>query len=354
MQRRQFLAYASAAVSTSMLTSPRMMVEASVVKKDQPHGAHNTPLRLPPKLEAGDTVGLFNPASAAFETMPTAMRVEALETLGFKVRKAPNHDARWGYFAGHDQQRADDINHLFADPEVRCIIGTGGWGSARVLPLLDYDLIRKHPKVVLGYSDVTALLLGIHAQTGLVTFHGPSPLRDWSWQWFEKVLMQGEAAVFANKTEKGDHLAQTQWRNRTITPGKASGPLVGGNLTVLSAIVGSTYLPDWRGKILFLEDVNGAVYRVDRMLTQLKLAGILDQLAGFVFGQCTRCDPDTSGYGSLTLEEVLDDHIAPLGIPAWQGAMIGHVGQQFTLPIGAPVHMDAQAGTLTMAAAAVQ
>jgi len=314
--------------------------------------AQVTPVLKPPRLKPGDKVGLISPASAAFEEEPIAIRKEALEALGLKVVLGGNHNKRFGYFAGKDSERAADINGFFADPEIKALIGRGGWGSSRLLPHLDYKAMVASPKIVMGMSDVTALLLGIHAQTNLVTFHGPPPIRDFSWQHFKRVVMDGEKVTMSNPAEKNGNLAQLQHRIRVISPGKARGRLLGGNLTVLSAIVGSGYLPNWDGAILFLEDVNEAVYRVDRMLTQLKLAGILNRVAGFIFGRCTRCEPD-SGYGSFTLEEVLDHHVGSLGIPAWQGAMIGHINKQFNLPLGVSVEIDAEKGTIKMLESAV-
>jgi muramoyltetrapeptide carboxypeptidase len=232
-------------------------------------------------------------------------------------------------------------------------MGIGGWGSARVLPHLDYDLIRANPKAIAGFSDVTALLNGVHARTGLVTFHGPHPRVKVSADYFRRVLFDGELVTFRNPSEiADDELVQTRERYATIHPGKARGRLLGGNLAVLSAIVGSRFMPDLDGAILFLEDVREAVYRVDRMMTQLRLAGLLDGLAGFVFGRCTDCDPGTS-YGSLTLEEVLDDHIKPLAIPAYRGAMIGHIKRQFTLPLGVEAEIDADTGSLRLLEPAV-
>jgi len=146
---------------------------------------------------------------------------------------------------------------------------------------------------------------------------------------------------------------QTRDRVDTITPGKARGILVGGNLSVLAAMIGSPYLPSWKNVLLFLEDDNEPVYRIDRMLTQLRLAGVLEQLSGFIFGKCTNCGPG-EGYGSLTLEEVFADHIAPLRIPAFAGAMIGHIENKFTMPIGIEADMDADKGTITMRERAVE
>ena len=155
-----------------------------------------------------------------------------------------------------------------------------------------------------------------------------------------------------NPKETGDNLAQTKDRILTIHGGKATGRLLGGNLTVLSAMVGSDFLPDFTDNILFLEEVGEDIYRVDRMLTQLKLAGILGQISGFVFGKCSDCGPGKS-YGSLTLEEVLNDHIKPLGIPAWYGSMIGHIENKFTIPLGISTEIDADNGSISLLEPAV-
>lgn len=334
MNRRQFLVSSAAAgFSAAAYAQPRLV--------------------RPPRLRRGDRVGLVSPATAAFERGPEEIRRAALESLGLEVEFGEHYFDRFGYFGGEDEARADDINRFFGDPAIRMIFARGGWGSARVLPLLDYDLIAANPKILLGYSDATALIHGVHTRTGLVTFHGPSPLDRFSAGYFERVIMNAEAALMENLAEiDDDELVQTEHRLQTIAPGKARGPLYGGNLTVLTAIMASPYLPDFDGAILFLEDVNEAVYRVDRMMTELALAGVLDRIAGFVFGRCTECGPGTN-YGSLTLEDVLDQHIRPLGIPAFNGSMIGHIDQQFTLPLGVDVEIDAGAGTIRMLEAAV-
>ena len=226
----------------------------------------------------------------------------------------------------------------------------GGSGAARLLPLLDYDVIRANPKVLLGYSDITALHCAIQARTGPVTFHGPNGSGSWNSfnaDQFRRVFFERELMHYRNSEERGDELVQRRNRTVTISGGRARGELVGGNLTVLTALAGSPYLPDFRGRILFLEDVSEAPYRVDRMLSTLKLMGALDGLAGLVFGECTDCGPG-AGFGSLTLEQILDDYIAPLGIPAYRGAMIGHIREQFILPVGARVEMDADEGSFRL------
>jgi muramoyltetrapeptide carboxypeptidase len=310
----------------------------------------------PPRLRPGDTVGLIDPASATFLRQDVAIVTDVLAAMGYRVKRGAHLMDRYGYLAGRDRDRAADVNALFADPEVGAILAVrGGWGSARLLPHLDWDVIRRHPKVLVGYSDLTALLNAVHARTGLVTFHGPVGVSTWtpfSAEHARRVLVDGEALTMSNPVEVKDTLVPVEDRVWTITPGVARGRLLGGNLTVLSALVGTPYLPDFEGAILFLEDVREQIYRIDRMLTQLALAGILGKVRGVVFGKCTRCEPG-EGYGSLTLEEVFDDHLRPLGVPAWHGAMIGHIDQQFTLPLGVEAEIDAARGTIRLLAPAV-
>jgi muramoyltetrapeptide carboxypeptidase len=312
----------------------------------------------PRRLAAGDTVALVSPATATFETVDVQIARESLEALGLKVRLGEHLLERRGYFAGDDRTRAADINALFADRSIAAIHPIrGGWGSSRLLPYLDFDTIRQNPKIFLGYSDITALLLAIFAKTGLITFHGPIGLGRWdafSVEYYRRLLFDAEQPDFRNKRDLSERnsLTPTEFRVQTITPGKARGRLLGGNLTVLTTILGSPYLPDWDGAVLFCEDVHEDLYRIDRMLTQLKLAGVLGRLRGFVFGGCAECAPG-EGYASLTLEELFADHIKPLGIPAWHGAMIGHQQPQWTLPEGLEVDIDAEAGTIALLAPAV-
>jgi len=247
------------------------------------------------------------------------------------------------------------LNAMFADDTVKAVMPMrGGWGCARLLPHLDYKLIAARPKILMGYSDVAALLLGINARTGLVTFHGPmgnSACVPFTVEHLQKILFAGEAATLCTaQDEDGD--GRPDMSLRTITPGRARGRLVGGNLTVLTSMVGSKYLGGTDDVILFLEEVREPISEVDRMLTTLEMAGILARVRGFVFGQCTRC-PAPEIDGSLTLDRVLDDHVRALGIPAWRGAPIGHVERQLTVPIGLPVEMDATRGTIRLLEPAV-
>lgn len=311
------------------------------------------PLIKPARVRPGDRVGLVSPATAAFETEPTKIWIDALESMGLEVILGDNYYARHGYFAGEDEARASDINAFFAEPSIKMIFARGGWGSPRLLPLLDYDMIRANPKVLLGYSDATALITAVHVKTGLVTFHGPSPLNVFSAEHFRRVVMNGEAYLLENPTFLTENtLVQTENRIQTITSGKASGRVLGGNLSLLTAVMGSGYLPEWQDSILFIEDIDEAVYRVDRMMTELSLAGVLDQISGFVFGRCTECGP-AGGFGSLTMEQVIAEHIRPRGIPAFSGTMIGHIDEQFTIPLGIDVEIDADKGTIELLEAGV-
>ena len=306
---------------------------------------------LPMPLAKGDTIGLVSPSSATDDSFNLQLARESMEALGFQVKTGAHYGARRGHLAGTDAERAGDLNAMFADKTIKAIVCTrGGSGAARLLPLLDYDRIRRNPKVMLGYSDITALHSAIQAKTGLVTFHGQIGSGSWNAfnaDQFRRVLLDRELVEYRNKADIGDDLVQRQNRTRTLRGGKARGELIGGNLTVLTALAGSPYLPDFDGKILFLEDVGEAPYRIDRMFSTLKLMGALDKVSGFIFGECTDCKPG-DGYGSLTLEQIFDDYITPLKIPAYRGAMIGHIREQFIVPVGGMVELDADAGSFRL------
>ncbi|NEQ99640.1 MAG: LD-carboxypeptidase [Cyanothece sp. SIO2G6] len=354
MGRREFLVIAT---TTSLLTTLSRPSQSQSVRPTTADPAD--PIVKPDRLRPEQTVGIISPAGATFVPEQLDIVVDAVRGLGLVPRVAPHTLDRYGYLAGKDEDRAADVNQFFADPTIAALLPIqGGWGSSRILPYLDYDLIRQNPKIIVGFSDLTALLLGIHAQTGLVTFHGPNGLTAWrspQTTSFRQVLFEAGLSQIQNQRSAADRdrLMQVSNRVRTITPGQAEGRLIGGNLSILSGIVGSPYVPNLDGAILFLEDVGEYIYRVDRMITHLKLAGVFDNLAGLIFGQCSGCGPG-SDYGSLTLEDVIRDHIQPLGIPAWSGATIGHVEPVLTLPIGTRVAIDATTGSIQMLEAAVK
>lgn len=329
---------------------------AGLLAAAQPSQAASGLLRAP-RLRPGDTIGLVSPANATFEREPLKMAVEVVQALGFKVKLGEFVAARRGPFAGSDAQRAADINAMFADDSVAGILAvTGGSGCNRIVDKLDYELIRRRPKFFGGFSDLTCLVNAIQRQTGLVSFHSPVAVSEWndySVQSFRAVAMNAEAALLRNPVLKpADDLIAREERITTVRTGKAQGRLVGGNLTVLASLAGTPYFPDCRGALLFLEDINEYIYRIDRCLSTLRLAGALSQLAGVVLGRFTKCEPG-DGYGSLTLDEVFDDYFLPLDVPVYRGAAIGHIKRKLTVPVGAPAEMDAQAGTIRLLQPAV-
>jgi len=319
--------------------------------------AADPPILKPKRLSPGDTVGLAAPSSGMWEREDVDWAAEVVESLGYRVREGEHVRRRDAYLAGADEQRAEDLNNLFRDDAVDAIFSLrGGYGAQRILPALDYDVIRANPKPLLGYSDITALHSAIQRRTGLVTFHGPCTgnLSDYALAEQRKVLLDpvepplriGAAPPFDARPGR----VERENRLTTLVGGKARGRLVGGNLTILSTLLGTPYQPDFAGKILFLEDIGEAPYRIDRMLTHLWLAGALDACAGFAIGKFTDAKP---GRGSRSLEEILFERFEPLGKPALRGLMIGHVSDQTTVPVGIEAELDADAGTLTLLESAV-
>lgn len=349
MDRRGFLAAGVSVAAGFALPSASGQVAPGLPRP-------RIPLLKAARLEPGQTIALLNPSNAVYEHAPRELAIETLTALGFKVREGANLRARRGQFAGTDAQRASDVNAAFADPTVHGLLAlTGGSGANRILPLLDYATIARNPKFLGGFSDTTALINAVHARTGLVTFHAPVGVSEWnefSVRHFRGVVTEAQAMSLRNPADKGEFPAPREDRIRTLRPGRARGPLVGGNLAVLSSLAGSPYLPRFDGAILFLEEINEFIYRVDRMLSTLKLCGALDGLAGVVLGNFTNCTPG-DGFGTLTLDEVFEDYFLPLNVPVYRGAMIGHIKRKFTVPIGLPAEIDADAGTLTLLEPAV-
>jgi len=331
LNRRDFARLSLAAVAaTAVAPSPR----TTTIK--------------PKHLSAGDTVGLVLPATAAFEADEIDFARDQMQAIGFKVVIGPHAFDKWGYFAGHDRDRAADINQMFADDRIDGIVAyTGGWGSPRVLPYLDFDLIARKPKVFMGYSDITALLNPIHQRTGLVTFHGPvgeSTFDPYTLDNFKRVVMTAApAGLLEPPPKKPNELVDRTNRIIQLAPGKASGPLVGGNLTMVHSLMGTPYEVDTAGAIFFLEDVDEELYRIDRMLTTLALGGKFSRIAGLIWGRCSRCSVKGPTF---SLEEILRDRFGSLSVPAISGLSFGHIEQKLVMPIGVQATLDADAGTL--------
>lgn len=306
----------------------------------------------PPRLKPGDTLGLITPGSNISEDELKDSK-ENIEKLGYKVFYTERILSKTGYLAGTDESRAKEVNSMFADEKVNGIIcARGGYGCARILPMLNYDLIKNNPKVIIGYSDITALLNGIYSETGLITFHGPvgiSSFNEFSITYFNEVLVHPEkdlVLISAKGEDEKDNTGIT-----TIVSGKAVGELVGGNLSVLNSLLGTKYDFDGEGKMVFLEEIGEEPYRIDRMLTQLIQSGKFDKAVGIAMGVFKDCEPkekDPSFSTSFSLMEVLFDRLSNLKIPVIYGLSFGHIKNKFTLPIGIKAELDTINQTITL------
>ena len=325
---------------------------------------------FPQKLKKGDTIALVSPAGAIYEKEAVQISIESLQALGLEVQVGKNVFKKMGYLAGTDMGRAEDLHFAFADKNVKAIMAVrGGYGCGRILNLLDYKLIQENPKILAGFSDITALLLAIYTKTNLVTFHSPMGTSVWNsftTTHFCKLLFENELRetvnmvaindnlletekiILQNYSQKGDNLTQTDDRITTIYAGEVEGIFLGGNLTVFASLIGTNYLPDltvFENSILFLEEVNEEIYRIDRLFCQLQLSGILSKIKGIVLGKFTNCGHGNR-FSSLTLDEVFENYILPLKIPAFSGTMIGHIDKKFTVPIGSSVKINSEQGTI--------
>ncbi len=309
-------------------------------------------------LKPGDTVGMISPSTYVVDPTQLATMELTAQMFGWKTKVGKQVGKREAKPGDSVPARIADLHAMFADPEVKGIVCVrGGYGTPQLLDGLDYDLIRRNPKMLLGYSDITGLHLAIHQKTGLVTFHGPtglSPFTDFSQNWFKRAIDNKPMGVLGNPTERNSF--RPAHPLRTIVGGKAKGRLIGGNLTLVSCLMGTPYEPDVRGKIFFLEDVGEEPYRIDRMLQQLALAGKFDQCAGIVIGECVDCGPrqfEPSITFNYTLGEVLDRVFAKVRVPVFHGLLIGHTADQITLPLGVMAAMDADRKELIIEESAV-
>ncbi|HEY5256834.1 MAG TPA: LD-carboxypeptidase [Candidatus Baltobacteraceae bacterium] len=299
----------------------------------------------PPALREGDTVALVAPAGALHADEDLGRAIGHIESLGLRARAGRHALDRHGYLAGDDQARLDDINVALRDPDVRAVVALrGGYGTTRLLDGVDYAAFAADPKVVLGYSDLTALLNALHARTGIVTFHGPVAAAD---RFTPTVVGWLRRALFST-APIGTLEAPCA---TTLGGGRGRGRLIGGNLSLIAALLATPYALDFDGAIAFLEEVDEAPYRIDRMLTQLRASGTLHGVRGIVVGDCRNCDAPADAPAASRLEHVLRDRLGDLGVPLLSGAPIGHIEEQWTLPIGIEADLDADARTLDVGAA---
>lgn len=292
----------------------------------------------PTVLRKGDMIRVVAPASPEEDPSSLTKNLVKLRELGFNVSlgQCVRKLRTLGYLAGTDEERATELNEAFRDDKVDAIFCvTGGYGTSRILPSLDYDLIKSNPKIFLGYSDITTLHIAMHQKSDLVTFHGPlltSEFTDYTLTWLLRTLKDPEPLGELTNPNDGPII-------KTINEGKASGKLVGGNLTLMACTLGTPYEIDTKNKILFLEDTEEPPYRIDRYLTHLWLGHKLQDAAGIVVGEFTKYEPTQTP--SLTLWDVLKDRIGGSGKPAIYGLCCGHGKHHLTLPIGVEARLDA-------------
>ena len=304
---------------------------------------------IPARLKKGDLIGLVTPGSPVTEEQ-LAGCVSSLEELGLRATYYDSVLSEYGYFAGTDQERAQELMKMFSREDVDgiwCV--RGGYGSIRILELLDYDQIRKNPKVFMGYSDITALLSSIYRETGLVTYHGPmgvSEFNRFSVKSIKKVLLNPEAEYKYPYRRESNTRDNPEFDRYTITGGIAEGVLIGGNISVLDSIIGTRFEPDFEKKIVFLEEIGEKTYRVDKMMFHLLSGTNLREAAGIVMGVFGDCNVNEAP--SLSLKVALDDLLKPLGIPVSYGLSFGHIKRMVTIPTGIKAAMDADKNSLRL------
>jgi len=346
MDRRSFLRKSGAAAALTIAT-------ASGLKAGYLPGRQTNRL-VPGRLKRGDLIALVTPGSPVTEEQ-LAGSVTKLEEMGFRTTWNDSVLSEYGYFAGTDKERAHELMEMFSRQEVNgiwCV--RGGYGSIRILDLLDYDQIRENPKVFMGYSDITALLTSIYQESGLVTFHGPMGISDFnrfSVKSIQNVFLEPEAEYkYPYKREK-DTRDNPEFDRYTLTGGRAEGVLIGGNISVLDSMIGTRFEPDFENKIVYLEEIEEKTYRVDKMVFHLLSGTNLKRAAGIVMGVFGDCN--INDKPALSLKVALDDLLKPLGIPVSYGFPFGHIKRMITIPTGIKAAMDADKSSLVLLEPAV-
>jgi len=307
----------------------------------------------PRVLKKGDTVAIITPSSPAFEPGTLKYSLDWLHRLGLKYKLGRHTFESYSSYAGSDQARLEDFHSLWADPEITAVLPLrGGAGAPRLLPKIDFDLIARHPKILCGFSDITGLLIPIHQKTGLVTFHGPTLglmyENAYTHNYYLKALMStSPIGLVGDPVDEGDAWGFDYPPRIVIAPGKGRGRLIGGCLTLIRGLMGTPYEIDCRDRIVFIEDVDEEPHAMDRMLSQLVLAGKLDQAQGIIIGDCNGCRPGGSKRNVLSLnyslETMLRERLGHLDIPVVFGLKIGHTIDKLTLPLGVMALLEATA-----------
>lgn len=313
------------------------------------------PRIFPKCLMKGDLIGLVTPGGTIVEAQLNEA-VEKLEGFGFRTYYKESVLSTYGYFAGSDQERADELMHMFNNEDVDAILCVrGGYGSIRVLDLLDFNQIQQNPKALIGYSDITALLTSIYKKTGLISFHGPlgvSSFNDFTYDSFKRVLMNPRNKYKYPYQREANTEDNVEYDIYTIQEGEAEGELIGGNISVLDSMIGSVYEPDFENKIVYLEEIGEQTYRVDKMLFHLLYATNIKRAAGIVMGVFDDCNVNKE-EPKLSLKQAIDDLFRPLGIPVSYGLPFGHISTMITIPNGIRARMNATKNSLKLLEKAV-
>lgn len=305
----------------------------------------------PKALQKGDTVGLISPGFSV-EEASVEYAVNHFTNWGFIPKLGNNVGKTYGYLAGTDEERASDLMAMFLDPEVKAIwCLRGGYGCTRILPLLDFDKIRANPKLIIGYSDITALHLAIHERAKLVTFHGPiaaSVPSEYTRLNVESLIYPGifPKTIYSSEVNEKQGATSNIFKYYPIREGKATGELVGGNLSLIAALTGTGFLPSFKGKLVFLEDVGEKPYEIDRMLVQLFQGTDLAEAAGIILGVFEDCERETGDDKGFTIHDLFKTFFEPLKIPVAYGFSFGHIKDQCTLPVGVLAEMDTRQKTI--------
>ena len=307
----------------------------------------------PPRLRRGDLIGIISPASAPSAQEKIDKGVQYLERLGYRVKIGRHVMAQHGYLAGTDEQRAEDLNDMLRDPHVMAIFAVrGGYGTPRLLHLVDYKAVRRNPKILVGYSDLTALQLALYSKTGLVTFSGPMVGVE-MWDSIDPFTEEHFWRVVTSSSRIGNLQNPDGESLVTHNRAKATGTLIGGNFSLLISLMGTSYLPRLREAILVLEDVDEAPHRVDRMFTQLHHAGITQSISGLILGKFTDCVPSDPTKPHLTIEQVIEDALRRITCPVLANLQYGHIPKKLTLPFGVQALLDSRNGVLKILEGAV-
>jgi len=298
----------------------------------------------PRKLRRGELIGIISPASKPTDNKLIENGVSYIEGMGYKTILGNNVGKVRGYLAGTDVERVEDIHQMFGDKKVKAIFCLrGGYGAFRLLDKIDYNLIQKNPKIFIGFSEITALQMAFLHRANLITFAGPMVVSNFS----NEISSYTEENFWgtitsASKPRRIQIIANQQFSKNNVD--EASGQLIGGNLSVFSALIGTGYLPELKNKILFLEEIDEPPYKVDRMFNQLKLNSMFKKLKGIILGSFSGCIEQDKNKKSLTLEEVWNDYFDTIKIPVIHSFPHGHIKDMVTFPLGIKMKMNVKKG----------